>query len=151
MDRKEMLHLKNGVMKPVRSLHSLRKLELEKGLALFSLDKLIEITGKTNIPLLSILAHRFADAVSVGHSPADVAAFKAPDSKTMLEYQRAVLEQTKHYISNLSETELKRELNNPVFPTAGARLVGVISDNLQHAGQAAYVRGLLKGKGWSGI
>lgn len=73
MDRKEMLHLKNGVMKPVRSFHSLRKLEQEKGLALLSLDELIEITGKTNIPLLSKLAHCFVDAVSVGHSPADAA------------------------------------------------------------------------------
>ena len=57
MDRKEVLHLKDGVMKPMGSFYSLRKLELEKGLALLPLYELIEITGKTNIPLLSKLAH----------------------------------------------------------------------------------------------
>jgi hypothetical protein len=30
----------------------------------------------------------------------------------------------------------------------GVRLVSVLSDNLQHAGQAAYLRGLIQGKGW---
>ena len=86
-----------------------------------------------------------------GHSSEDLAAFKSPDAKTLLGYHHAVLERTKRYISNLSATDLKRELNNPVFPTVGARLVGGISDNLQHAGQVAYLHGLLKGKGWLGI
>ena len=86
-----------------------------------------------------------------GHSLDDVTAFTAPDNETLLEYHRAVLQQSKSYISKLSETELERELTKPAYPkinTVRARLVGVISDNLQHVGQAAYVRGLLKGKGW---
>ena len=86
-----------------------------------------------------------------GHSSEDVAAFKSPDSRTLLEYHNAVLERSKRYISQLSEADLKRKLNHPVFPTVSARLISVISDNLQHAGQIAYVRGLLKGKGWSTI
>ena len=86
-----------------------------------------------------------------GHSLEDLGAFKSPDARTLLAYHHAVLERTKHYVSNLSANDLKRELNNPVFPTVGVRLVGVISDNLQHAGQVAYVRGLLKGKGWLGV
>ena len=32
--------------------------------------------------------------------------------------------------------------------TVRRRLLGIISEGLQHVGQAAYVRGLLKGKGW---
>ncbi len=89
-----------------------------------------------------------------GHSSEDVAAFRSPDSKTLLEYHRAVLELAKRYISGtLSETELKRESASPTFgnvATVRRRLVGVVNDGLQHAGQAAYVRGLLKGKGWLG-
>ncbi len=86
-----------------------------------------------------------------GHSSKDLAAFKSPDVRILLEYHRAVLERSKHYISNLLATDLGRELNNPRFPMVGVRLGGVISDNLQHAGQVAYLRGLLKSKGWLGI
>jgi len=83
-----------------------------------------------------------------GNSPEDVAAFKSPDAKTAMDYHQAVVARTKKYVGQLSESDLGRELKNPVFPTVGVRLVGCISDNLQHAGQAAYVRGLLQGKGW---
>ena len=86
-----------------------------------------------------------------GHSSQDLAEFKSPDVRTLLEYHHAVLERSKRYISNMSATDLNRELDNPKFPTVGIRLVANISDNLQHAGQVAYLRGLLKGKGWLGV
>jgi hypothetical protein len=84
----------------------------------------------------------------LGHTPEDLAAFKSPDIKVLLDYQQVVLEQTKRYLNNLSESELDRKLDHPVFPTVGARIIAIISDNLQHAGQAGYVRGLIQGKGW---
>ena len=87
-----------------------------------------------------------------GHSSEDVAAFRAPEVRTLLGYHRAVLERSKSYINTLSATDLDRELNEPWYqplPTAGVRLVSIMSDNLQHAGQVAYLRGLLTGKGWS--
>ena len=84
----------------------------------------------------------------LGHTPEDLAAFKSPDVKTLLDYQKAVFEQTKRYLNSLSESELDRKLDHPVFPTVGARITAIISDNLQHAGQAGYVRGLIQGKGW---
>ncbi len=103
-----------------------------------------------------------------GHSPEDVAAFRSPKVETLLEYYRAVLERSEHYISTLSVADLDRELNQPAWswerqrqvtgvgmekwyqpvPTVGMRLVSILSECLQHAGQVAYVRGLLKGKGW---
>ncbi len=89
-----------------------------------------------------------------GHSAEDIAAFKLPDVETLLEYHRAVLGRSKRYIATLSTSDLDRELNEPWFqplPTAGVRLVSVMSDNLQHVGQVAYLRGLLKGKGWSSV
>ena len=84
------------------------------------------------------------------HSSEDLMSFKSPDVRILLEYHRTVLERTQRYISNLTPTDLRREVDDPTSQTVGARLVGIISDNLQHAGQVAYVRGLLKGKGWLG-
>ncbi len=87
-----------------------------------------------------------------GHSSEDVAAFESPNVETLLGYHRVVLERSKHYIANLSVADLDREVNKPwlkPFPTVGVNLVHLMSDNLQHAGQVAYLRGLLKGKGWS--
>ena len=86
-----------------------------------------------------------------GHSVEDVAAFKSPAVDILLEYHRAVLARTKRYIATLSTIELDRQLDEPWFqplPTVGVRLVSIMSDDLQHAGQIAYIRGLLKGKGW---
>ena len=89
-----------------------------------------------------------------GHSSEEAAAFRSPDGKTLLAYHRAVLERSKDYIdSKLSETELARESKSPTLATVnavGVRLVGVINESLQHVGQAAYLRGLLKGEGWIG-
>jgi hypothetical protein len=94
------------------------------------------------------------DDSGFGHSSEQVAAFRTPDIDTVLEYNRMVLERTKSYINGLSDADLDRELNEPWFqplPTVGVRLISIMSDSLQHAGQIAYVRGLLKGKGWSRI
>ena len=89
-----------------------------------------------------------------GHSSEEVAAFRSPDSKTLMGYHRAVVKQIERYMSNaLSEEELERETYSPtlrIVATVRTRLVGVINDSLQHVGQAAYVRGLLKGKSWLG-
>ena len=86
--------------------------------------------------------------VGVGHSQEDLAAFRSPDVQTLLAYHHAVLERAKQYLSSLSQTDLDREIDHPRYPRVGLRLPPIISDNLQHAGQVAYVRGLLKGKGW---
>jgi len=89
-----------------------------------------------------------------GHSSEEVAAFKSPDVQTLLGYHQAVLERTKRYIASLSTAELGRELDEPgrqPVPTVGRRLVDILNDTLQHAGQVAYLRGLFKGKGWLGL
>ena len=118
------------------------------------------LTGEEQIWIKDKWYSRFGrapDPLDTGysHSSEDVAAFRSPDSRTLIEYHRAVLEKTSHYINNkLTEADLEREFENPVFTgTTKVRrlLVAIISDNLQHVGQIAYVRGLLKGKGWSDI
>jgi hypothetical protein len=86
-----------------------------------------------------------------GDSPEQVAAFRSPNVETMLSYHRAVLERSKGYFLTLSNADLALELSETWYkpvPTVGVRLISVLADSLQHAGQAAYVRGLRQGKGW---
>jgi len=56
-----------------------------------------------------------------------------------------VHEVTTRYVRGLSDADLDRIVDDRWDPavTLGVRLVSVISDGLQHAGQAAYVRGVL--------
>lgn len=89
--------------------------------------------------------------IGSGHTPAQVAAFKSPDPEVFIDYYRAVFDRTVRYIRGLSLDDLDRELNEPQYtplPTVGVRLISVLADDLQHAGQLAYVRGLLEGMGW---
>jgi hypothetical protein len=80
-----------------------------------------------------------------------VSNFKSADSKTLLEYYRAVFRRTKEYISKLSTAELGHETDNPRSPLVGLRIAAITNDNLQHVGQIAYLCGMLKGKGWYGV
>jgi hypothetical protein len=92
-----------------------------------------------------------AKDLGFGHSPEQVAVFQSPDIETFLAYHRAVLERSKRYFLTLSRADLDRKLDEPWFqplPTVGVRLISVLGDSLQHAGQAAYVRGQLQGRGW---
>ena len=89
--------------------------------------------------------------IGFGHGPEQVSAFKSPEAKILLDYNRAVVERSKQYISSLSENDLDRELDEPRFqplPTVSVRLVSILDDSILHAGQVAYVRGLRPGKGW---
>ena len=86
-----------------------------------------------------------------GDMPEQVAAFKTPDTKILLDYNRAVVERSQQYIQTLSESDLDKELEEPWFkppPTVGVRLISIMDDSMIHAGQAAYARGLRQGKGW---
>ena len=79
-----------------------------------------------------------------GHSSDDVAAVRVPAGDLLLEYHDTVHEQTVRFVDPLTPPDLDRIVDERWDPpvTLGVRLVSVISDNLQHAGQAAYVRGL---------
>ncbi|MFC1899750.1 DinB family protein [Chloroflexota bacterium] len=85
-----------------------------------------------------------------GETPEQVAAFTS-EAQTLLDYHKVVSERSKNYFLTLTDADLGRELNEPQYqplPTVGVRLISVLSDNLQHAGQTAYVRGQLQGLGW---
>jgi hypothetical protein len=88
------------------------------------------------------------DDSGYGHTPAQVSAFRSPSSKVQLDYLRAVTERTKQYLESLSPAELDRELDEggPDPPTVGVRIVSILTDCHQHAGEASYIRGLLKAR-----
>jgi uncharacterized damage-inducible protein DinB len=80
-----------------------------------------------------------------GHGPEDVAAVSA-DAHLLLDYYEAVHEKTLAFVRTLSESDLTRVIDRRWDPpvTVSIRLVSVIADDLQHAGQAAYLRGVLQ-------
>ena len=79
-----------------------------------------------------------------GHGPDQVAAIP-PDPAVLIEYQSVVAEATVEYLKTVDATELGRIIDDSYDPpvSVGVRLVSVISDNLQHAGQALYLRGMV--------
>jgi uncharacterized damage-inducible protein DinB len=82
-------------------------------------------------------------ATGYDHTSADVAAVRAPGAD-LLAYYDAVHDATVAYVRTLQPDDLDRVVDRSWDPpvTQGVRIVSVISDNLQHAGQAAYIRGL---------
>ena len=86
-----------------------------------------------------------------GHTAEQVAAFRAPSLQTLLDYHDSVSSRSKAFVTGLAPADFDRELNEPQYqplPTVGVRLVSILSDNLQHAGQVAYLRGVWQGLGW---
>lgn len=82
--------------------------------------------------------------IGYGHSTQDVAAVRAT-AELLTGYHEAVHEQTTAFLRGLSEGDLQRVVDRNWDPpvTLAVRLVSVVSDTLQHAGQAAYLRGLI--------
>jgi uncharacterized damage-inducible protein DinB len=82
-----------------------------------------------------------------GHGPADVAAVRPVGADALVEYHEAVAARTVDFLRTLSADDLDRIVDRRWDPpvTLGVRLVSVADDSLQHAGQAAYARGLLFG------
>ena len=73
-----------------------------------------------------------------------------PESRDLLQgYFEAVHQRTLNYLAAITPTELDRIIDTSWDPpvSVGVRLVSVIADDLQHVGQAAYVRGLLERRG----
>ncbi|BAL91821.1 hypothetical protein AMIS_66010 [Actinoplanes missouriensis 431] len=80
-----------------------------------------------------------------GHSPQQVAAVTPQSWRVLADYYGAVHARTREFLQNLSPADLDRVIDEKWDPpvTLGVRLVSIIDDDAQHAGQAAYVRGLL--------
>lgn len=80
-----------------------------------------------------------------GHGHEEVAAIAPDNSDLLIAHHEAVSDRTFAYLERANATELDRIIDrsydSPV--SVGVRLVSVISDNIQHAGQARYLRGIV--------
>jgi uncharacterized damage-inducible protein DinB len=80
-----------------------------------------------------------------GHTAAEVAGVRPESTDALLDYFDAVSARTEAFVRGLTGDDLERIVDRRWDPpvTLGVRLASVVDDSLQHAGQAAYVRGLL--------
>jgi Protein of unknown function (DUF664) len=80
-----------------------------------------------------------------GHSGEEMAAVRPDQPEVLLDYLDVVDARTRAMLAELAPEDLDRIVDRRWDPpvTMGVRLISVANDCLQHAGQAAYVRGLL--------
>ncbi len=85
-------------------------------------------------------------ATGYGHSSDEVAAVRVESGGLLVDYHDAVHAQTERYLTTIDADDLDRVIDEAWDPpvTLGVRLMSVIGDDLQHVGQAAYARGLLR-------
>jgi uncharacterized damage-inducible protein DinB len=80
-----------------------------------------------------------------GHSTEEVGQVRVSSPELLTGYYDAVHQQTVDFVAKVTDEDLARIVDKRWDPpvTLGVRLISVISDDLQHAGQAAFVRGVL--------
>ncbi|MFJ1896162.1 MULTISPECIES: DUF664 domain-containing protein [unclassified Streptomyces] len=85
-------------------------------------------------------------ATGYGQSSKQVGEVKVDSAELLIGYHDAVHLQTVSFLQGLDGKALDRVVDEAWSPpvTLGVRLVSVLSDDLQHAGQAAFVRGALE-------
>jgi hypothetical protein len=111
-------------------------------------DHLADLAGTAQVYTSQGWAQRFdlpfePGATGYGHRSADVAAVRA-DAELLRGYYDAVHATTVAYLTTLAEADLNRVIDESWTPavTVGVRLASVLSDDLEHVGQAAFLRGL---------
>jgi hypothetical protein len=87
--------------------------------------------------------------IGYGHSSDEVAAVRVESPQLLTDYYDAVAARTLEYVARLTEGDLDRVVDEAWDPpvTLGVRLVSVFDDCAQHAGQAAFVRGIVLRRG----
>ena len=85
------------------------------------------------------------EGLGQGDGPDDVAAVRPLSVDALVRYHDAVHCSSLDYVMSISEADLDSVIDRSYTPpvTRGVRLVSVLSDNLQHAGQARYLRGIV--------
>jgi uncharacterized damage-inducible protein DinB len=80
-----------------------------------------------------------------GHTAEEMAAVRPEQPEVLIDYLDVVDSRTRAMLAELGPEDLDRVVDRRWDPpvTMGVRLISAAVDCLQHAGQAAYVRGLL--------
>lgn len=109
-----------------------------------------ELLGQDQVWVLGEWPQRFGvepdpNNTGYGHSGADVLTIRPESAQAVIDYFDAVTARTKAFISSVTEAELDRIVDTRWDPpvTLGVRLISVVDDEIQHAGQASYARGML--------
>jgi hypothetical protein len=81
-----------------------------------------------------------------GHSSEDVAKVRVQDGGLLLGYLHDTVARTTELVGELDEAALDRVVDDRWDPpvTLAVRLVSVVDDDVQHLGQAAFLRGVLE-------
>ena len=86
-----------------------------------------------------------------GHTPeqADAVGRATASAALLTEYHEATYAHTMKLVAEVTDADLDRVVDPHWTPpvTLGVRLVSVLDDDMQHVGQAAYVRGLVRTAG----
>ena len=113
-------------------------------------DHVAEVAGRAQAWTNAGFDTRFGlplDAEDTGysHTKEQVAAVQVQSGALLIDYHEAVYAQTVAYLGTLTKTDLERVVDDNWDPPVilGVRLISVITDDLQHVGQAAYIKGLL--------
>jgi hypothetical protein len=90
-----------------------------------------------------------ASSHGYGWTADQVDALEVPAAEALLDHLDAVNARCRGLIAGLSAADLDRVIDDSYDPpvTVGVRLVSVVDDAAQHAGQVGYVRGLLDTSG----
>ncbi len=112
-------------------------------------DHVAALAGAPQVWTAGGWADRFAlpldpSDTGYGHDPETVALVRAT-ATDLLGYFEDVHAATRTYLAGVDDAELDRVVDTRWYPpvTVQVRLVSVLADDLQHVGQAAYVRGIL--------
>jgi uncharacterized damage-inducible protein DinB len=108
-----------------------------------------ELLGEDQVWISGDWSRRFGipadpDDTGYGHSPQQVAAVRPDGDRALIDYYGTVAARTRELLGRVTPDELDRVVDRRWHPpvTLGVRLVSVLNDDIQHAGQAAYLRGL---------
>jgi hypothetical protein len=113
-------------------------------------DHVADAVGATQVWVTGGWNERFAlpletADIGYGHRSDQVAVVRAPGS-LLADYHDATYRQTIEVLRGLTDGDLDKVVDEGWDPpvTMGARLVSVLADDLEHVGQAAFVRGLIE-------
>jgi uncharacterized damage-inducible protein DinB len=114
-------------------------------------DHVADLAGTEQVYTAAGWADRFAldldpSSMGFGHTREDVAKVQVDDPGLLVGYLEAVHERTVSYLRSLSESDLDEVIDDAWDPpvTRGVRLISVVDDDIQHAGQAALVAGIAR-------
>lgn len=116
-------------------------------------DHIADVAGREQVWTEQGWAQRFGlpfdddRATGYGQDSDEVGAVRVDSPDLLTGYFDAVHAMTAEYVETLRDGDLDRVVDPSWDPpvTLGVRLVSVIDDDMQHAGQAAFVRGVVLG------